>query len=129
MRTSVLPSRAMTEKDPDGLARLRNALRQFAAERDWDQFHSPKNLASALAVEAAELLERFQWLTEDESRHLPPAELNKVRQEMADVLNYLVRLADKLDVDLLAAAHDKIVLNAQKYPVEKSRGSARKYSD
>jgi NTP pyrophosphatase (non-canonical NTP hydrolase) len=119
----------MTAKDPDGLLQLRNALRQFAAERDWDQFHSPKNLASALSVEAAELLERFQWLTEDESRHLPPAELAKVRQEMADVLNYLVRLADKLDVDLLDAARDKIVLNAQKYPVEKARGSARKYSD
>jgi len=119
----------MTAKDPDGLLQLRNALRQFAAERDWDQFHSPKNLASALSVEAAELLERFQWLTEDESRHLPPAELAKVRQEMADVLNYLVRLADKLDVDLLDAARDKIVLNAQKYPVETARGSARKYSD
>jgi len=125
----VLTSRAMTAKDPDGLALLRNALRQFAAERDWDQFHSPKNLASALAVEAAELLERFQWLTEDQSRNLPPAELTRVRQEMADVLNYLVRLADKLDVDLLDAARDKIVLNAQKYPVEKARGSARKYSD
>ena len=125
----MLTSRAMTAKDPDGLLQLRNALRQFAAERDWDQFHSPKNLASALSVEAAELLERFQWLTEDESRHLPPAELAKVRQEMADVLNYLVRLADKLDVDLLDAARDKIVLNAQKYPVEKARGSARKYSD
>jgi NTP pyrophosphatase (non-canonical NTP hydrolase) len=119
----------MTEKDPDGLVRLRNALRQFAAERDWDQFHSPKNLASALSVEAAELLERFQWLSEDESRNLPAAELGKVRQEMADVLNYLVRLADKLEVDLLEAARDKIALNAQKYPVEKSRGSARKYSD
>jgi NTP pyrophosphatase (non-canonical NTP hydrolase) len=116
----------MTAKDPDGLAQLRNALRQFAADRDWDQFHSPKNLASALAVEAAELLELFQWLTEDESRNLPPAELAKVRQEMADVLNYLVRLADKLDVDLLEAARDKIVLNAQKYPVEKARGSAKK---
>ena len=125
----MLTSRAMTAKDPDGLALLRNALRQFAAERDWDQFHSPKNLASALAVEAAELLERFQWLTEDQSRNLPPAELTRVRQEMADVLNYLVRLADKLDVDLLDAARDKIVLNAQKYPVEKARGSARKYSD
>ena len=125
----MLTSRAMTAKDPDGLLQLRNALRQFAAERDWDQFHSPKNLASALSVEAAELLERFQWLTEDESRHLPPAELAKVRQEMADVLNYLVRLADKLDVDLLDAARDKIVLNAQKYPMEKARGSARKYSD
>ena len=119
----------MTAPAQHGLTQLRDALRKFADERDWDQYHSPKNLASALSVEAAELLERFQWLTEDESRHLPPAELAKVRQEMADVLNYLVRLADKLDVDLLDAARDKIVLNAQKYPVEKARGSARKYSD
>jgi NTP pyrophosphatase (non-canonical NTP hydrolase) len=111
------------------LDELRGTLRQFAADRHWDQFHSPKNLASALAVEAAELLERFQWLTEDQSRELPPAELEKVRQEMADVLNYLVRLADKLDVDLLAAARDKIAINAQKYPVEKARGSMKKYSE
>ena len=115
--------------DDAGLSHLRDLLRQFAAERDWDQFHSPKNLASALAVEAAELLERFQWLTEDQSRRLPPAELTKVREEMADVLNYLVRLADKLDVNLIDAARDKIRLNAQKYPVEKSRGSAQKYSE
>ncbi len=114
----------MTELDD-----LRNALRQFADERDWNRFHSPKNLASALSVEAAELLERFQWLTEDESRNLPPAELEKVRQEMADVLNYLVRLADKLDVNLLEAARDKIAINAQKYPVEKARGSVKKYSE
>ena len=108
---------------------LRDALRQFAEERDWDQFHSPKNLASALSVEAAELLERFQWLTEDQSRRLPPEELAKVREEMADVLNYLVRLADKLDVNLLEAARDKIELNALKYPVEKARGSVKKYSE
>ena len=119
----------MTAPNPHGLTQLRDSLRQFAAERDWDQFHSPKNLASALAVEAAELLERFQWLTEDESRKLPPAELAKVRQEMADVLNYLVRLADKLDVNLLEAARDKIKVNALKYPVEKSRSSAKKYSE
>jgi dCTP diphosphatase len=112
-----------------GLTQLRDALRKFADERDWDQYHSPKNLASALAVEAAELLERFQWLTEDESRKLPAGELEKVRHEMADVLNYLVRLADKLDVNLLEAAREKIELNAQKYPVDKSRGSAKKYSD
>src|SRR3982751_5851926 len=116
----------MTTSNPHGLTQLRDALREFAAERDWDQFHSPKNLASALSVEAAELLERFQWLTEDQSRALPPVELQKVRDEMADVLNYLVRLADKLDVNLLEAARDKIKLNAQKYPVDKSRGSARK---
>ena len=115
--------------NPPDLAQLRDALRQFADERDWDQFHSPKNLASALAVEAAELLERFQWLTEDESRKLPPAELARVREEMADVLNYLVRLADKLDVNLLEAARDKIKVNALKYPADKARGSARKYSE
>ena len=119
----------MTAPNLDGLARLRDSLRQFAAERDWDQFHSPKNLAMALAVEAAELLERFQWMTEEDSKRLPPAELARVREEMADVLNYLVRLADKLDVDLLEAARDKVALNAQKYPVEKSRGNSKKYSE
>jgi dCTP diphosphatase len=127
--TAVIRSRAMTAPNPHGLTQLRDALRQFAADRDWDQFHSPKNLASALAVEAAELLERFQWLTEDQSRRLPPEELAKVREEMADVLNYLVRLADKLDVNLLEAARDKIQVNALKYPVEKSRSSAKKYSE
>lgn len=111
------------------LESLRMQLRQFAAERDWDQFHSPKNLASALSVEAAELLEPFQWLTEEQSRSLPPEKLQAVRQEMADVLIYLVRLADKLDVDLLQAAREKIVENAAKYPVEKARGSMRKYTD
>jgi len=119
----------MTAPNSHGLSQLRDALREFAAERDWDKFHSPKNLACALSVEAAELLERFQWLTEDESRSLPPAELARVRHEMADVLNYLVRLADKLDVNLLDAAREKIKLNALKYPVEKARGSAKKYSE
>ena len=119
----------MTAPNPHGLTQLRDALRKFADERDWDQYHSPKNLASALSVEAAELLERFQWLTEDQSRNLPPEELQKVREEMADVLNYLVRLADKLDVNLLEAAREKIELNAKKYPVAKARGSAKKYSD
>jgi dCTP diphosphatase len=119
----------MSASDATALVQLRDALRQFAAERDWDQFHSPKNLASALAVEAAELLERFQWLTEDESRNLSPPDLARVREELADVLNYLVRLADKLDVDLLEAARDKIGKNALKYPAEKARGSARKYSE
>jgi NTP pyrophosphatase (non-canonical NTP hydrolase) len=119
----------MTISAPHGLTQLRDALRKFADERDWNQYHSPKNLASALSVEAAELLERFQWLTEDQSRNLPPDELQKVREEMADVLNYLVRLADKLEVNLLEAAREKIELNAKKYPVDKSRGSAKKYSD
>jgi len=119
----------MTRPESHGLSQLRDALRKFADERDWDQYHSPKNLASALAVEAAELLERFQWLTEDQSRNLPPEELQKVREEMADVLNYLVRLADKLEVNLLEAAREKIEINARKYPVDKARGSAKKYSE
>ena len=108
---------------------LRDRLRTFVAERDWDKFHSPKNLAMALSVEAAELMEHFQWLTEDESRRLAPAKLAEVRDEMADVLVYLVRLADKLDVDLLAAAAQKIDKNALKYPADKVRGSMKKYSD
>src|SRR5581483_4800703 len=95
----------------DILGRLRDELRRFAAERDWDQFHSPKNLASALSVEAAELLEHFQWLTEEQSRTLPPESLEQVTHELADVFLYLIRLADRLEVDLVAAATRKIELN------------------
>jgi dCTP diphosphatase len=108
---------------------LRDTLRKFVAERDWDQFHSPKNLAMALSVEASELLEHFQWLTEADSRRLPPEKLAQVRDEMADVLVYLVRLADKLDVDLLDAAAKKIEKNALKYPADNVRGSMKKYSE
>jgi dCTP diphosphatase len=113
----------------DSLHELREALRLFATERDWDQFHSPRNLATALAVEAAELLEPFQWLNESESRDPPPATRAAVEEEMADVLLYLVRLADRLDVDLAQAARTKMARNAEKYPVEKSRGSSRKYDE
>ncbi len=113
----------------DSLIGLRDALREFAAERDWDQFHSPRNLAAALIVEAAELLEPFQWLNDEQSHDLPPATLAAVEQELADVLLYLVRLSDKLDVDLAAAARAKIARNAVKYPVEKARGSSRKYDE
>jgi NTP pyrophosphatase (non-canonical NTP hydrolase) len=105
---------------------LRDQLRTFAAERDWDQFHSPKNLASALAVEAAELLEKFQWLTETESQNLPPDALEGVRHEIADVLLYLIRVSDKLGIDLIAAAQAKIALNAEKYPVDLARGTSKK---
>jgi len=108
---------------------LRLIIRQFAEDRDWDQFHSPKNLASALTVEAGELLEQFQWLTEEQSNGLSEEQKAKVKDEIADVLIYLVRLADKLDVDLIAAARDKIVHNAKKYPVEKARGSNKKYTE
>jgi dCTP diphosphatase len=102
-------------------------LRRFAAEREWEQFHSPKNLAAALTVEAAELLEQFQWLTEDQSRAPDAATLAAVRHEIADVFLYLLQLADKLHVDVGEAAREKLALNAQKYPVERARGSSRKY--
>ncbi len=113
----------------DALTELRERLREFASARDWAQFHSPKNLAIALSVEAAELLEHFQWVTEEASQRLPAAELAQVREELADVLLYLVRLADRLGVDLIAAANDKIELNARKYPAGEVRGSSRKYTD
>ncbi len=111
------------------LIELRNAVRAFVSERDWDQYHSPKNLAMALSVEASELVEHFQWLTEEQSRQLSEEKRTEVRHEMADVLIYLVRLADKLDVDLIAAANEKIELNAKKYPIEKAKGTMRKYTD
>ncbi len=101
---------------------LKEVLRQFAEERDWEQFHSPKNLAMALSVEVAELAEHFQWLTRKESNSLPADKKKAVADELADVLIYLVRLADRLDIDLLDAAENKIGVNAEKYPVEKSRG-------
>jgi len=112
---------------PPTLETLAVKLAEFARERDWDQFHSPKNLAMALAGEVGELLEHFQWLTETQSRELPADVSDAVALEMADVLLYLVRLADKLGVDLAAAAERKIGLNAAKYPADAVRGSARKY--
>lgn len=113
----------------DSVDRLALALRQFADERDWGQFHSPKNLASALIVEAGELLEHFQWLGDEQSRQLPPERLAAVGAEMADVLLYLVRLADVLGVDLIAAAQAKMALNATRYPVERVRGSSRRHDE
>jgi dCTP diphosphatase len=112
-----------------GLDELRDELRKFAAARDWDQFHSPKNLSMALSAEAAELLEVFQWLTEEQSRNLSPEARAAAAEEIADVLLYLVRIADKLGIDPLAAARGKLAANEKKYPVEKSRGSAKKYTE
>jgi dCTP diphosphatase len=123
---SIFTGRTAMNND---LKEAREVLRRFAAERDWDQFHSPKNLASALAVEAAELLEHFQWLTEEQSKELSAEKKQKVAEEIADVLIYLIRLADKLDVDLFDTMRDKIAKNEKKYPVEKSRGSAKKYTE
>lgn len=98
------------------LTTLRDALRRFAAERDWRQYHTPKNLAMAMIVEAAELVEHFQWATPEESCRPAPEKLAQVRDEVADTLIYLVELADALDIDLIAAARDKIAKNALKYP-------------
>lgn len=111
----------------DSLAALRDRLRAFVAERDWDQFHNPKNLAMAMVVEAGELMEHFQWLTPEQADRLPPETLAEVEHEIADVLIFLVELADRLRIDPLAAAERKLALNAQKYPVEKARGRATKY--
>ena len=119
----------MTDTTPpeDRMQALARALQQFADARDWGPFHSPKNLASALIVEAGELLEHFQWLTEDQSRQLAPDTRQAVAHEMADVLLYLVQLSTVLDIDLIDAARAKMALNAQKYPVDQARGHSRKY--
>jgi dCTP diphosphatase len=116
----------LQDNSPRELLVLRDKLRDFVAERDWQQFHTPKNLASALAVEAAELLEPFQWLKTGELSELNVDTQREIRHEMADVLNYLVMLADHLGVDLIAAASEKMLLNALKYPVESARGNAEK---
>lgn len=111
------------------LEHLTRQLREFAAQRDWEQFHSPKNLAAALSVEAAEVLEHFQWLTEQESRSLPAERREEVSLELADVLLYLLRLADGLEVNLLEAAKRKLAINAERYPADRARGSSRKYTE
>ncbi len=111
------------------LQTLTQSLRDFALARDWAQFHSPKNLASALSVEAAELLEHFQWLTEEQSRHLSDQKKAQVAAEAADVLLYLLQLCDKLGIDLLQAAGLKLIVNGQKYPLARARGSSKKYTD
>jgi len=115
--------------DTATLEALREALRAFAAERDWEQFHAPKNLAMALAVEAAELMEPLQWLSEEQSARPPPEVLAALDEEIADVLIYLVRLADRLGIDPLDAAWRKLAKNARRYPPDAVRGSARKRGD
>lgn len=111
------------------LAWLRERIAEFAAERDWEKFQSPKNLAMAMSVEASEVLEHFQWLTESESFELDADRKRDVGHELADVMAYLVRLADQLDLDLEQAVAEKMKINAEKYPAERVRGSAKKYSD
>jgi len=104
-------------------------IRKFNREREWEQYHSPKNLSMALSVEVAELLEVFQWLTEEQSRHLPPTKKQAVEEEIGDVTILLLALADELGVDVLEAARKKLERNRAKYPVEKSRGRAEKYNE
>jgi dCTP diphosphatase len=108
---------------------LQQQLRQFAHERDWEQFHTPKNLAMALSVEAAELQEIFQWLTAEQSAHLDDKQRAQTAEELADVLLYLCRLADVLGIDLATAAQQKLKRNAEKYPAERVRGSSAKYNE
>ena len=110
------------------LESIKLRLRDFAKERDWDQFHSPKNFSMALIVECAELVEHFQWLTDEQSKQLPKETLEEVSLEMADIMIYLIRLADKLDVDLIDVVNKKMKLNAIKYPVDKAKGLATKYN-
>lgn len=110
---------------------IQQRLRAFALERDWNQFHTPKNLATALSVEAAELLEIFQWLTDEQSLAIKDdaQRMDMVSQEIADVMMYLLRLADVLSIDLQQAVDQKMIINAEKYPIEKARGNASKYTD
>lgn len=108
---------------------IKQYLRDYARARDWEQFHAPKNLAMAMAVEVAELMEIFQWLSEAQSAELTGSQRQSVKEEMADVFLYLMRMADVLNIDLLAAASEKVVSNEQRYPADKVRGSARKYSE
>ena len=113
----------------DSLKELTARLRAFADARDWHQFHSPKNLAMAIAVEVGELLEHFQWLTEEQSRSLTAEQRQEIAYELADILNFMARLADELDVDLPTAAHEKVAFNEIRYPADKARGTAKKYTE
>jgi NTP pyrophosphatase (non-canonical NTP hydrolase) len=108
---------------------LRETIRMFIEERDWEQFHSPKNLAMALSVEVAEILEHFQWLSQEESRNLPPKRLAEVREEIGDVMIYLTELADKLGIDPVEAARAKLEVNVRKYPATLVKGKAAKYTE
>ncbi len=108
---------------------LTRKIREFVDERDWEKFHSPKNLAMAMVVEAAELVEIFQWMSEEDSRNLTAKQKQQAEEEIADVMNYLIRISDQLNIDLIKAAESKIELNARKYPAGLVRGKSKKYSE
>lgn len=118
-----------TVRKIESIEDLRDRLRLFAAERDWDQFHTPKNLSMALIAEAAELVEHFQWVEGEKSHLLEDKVRPSVEEEIADIFIYLVRISDKLGIDLYRAAERKLAINARKYPADKVRGSARKYTE
>jgi len=124
----TLSSQGSSTPEWPELAEFKQQFRQFVAERDWQQFHSPKNLAMALAGEAGELLELFQWLTQQESRNLPDNARQAVAHEIADIQIYLAAISDRLGIDIGPAVAEKMKLNAEKYPVDLARGSALKYS-
>lgn len=119
----------MASKENLDLIDLKNKFSKFASEREWEQFHTPKNLSMALSVEASELMEIFQWLKTGDKNELNNDQLNQVKDELADVLLYSIRLADLLDINLEKAIPEKMEKNAQKYPVEKARGNSKKYTE
>ena len=117
------------ENDCAEADKLVHELRQFTSDRHWEKFHSPKNLSMALSVETAELMEHFQWMTEAQSRSLDYETTGKIAEEIADVYLYLFQLADRIGIDAMSVAMDKLKMNAKKYPIEKARGSSKKYSE
>jgi NTP pyrophosphatase (non-canonical NTP hydrolase) len=113
----------------DSLTELSIKLKDFAVRRDWEQFHSPKNLAMAISAEAGELLEHFQWLTEQQSQEIEGNKKQEVAYEMADILIYLLRLSEQLDIDLVSAAYEKMAINEKRYPADKVKGDSRRADD
>jgi NTP pyrophosphatase (non-canonical NTP hydrolase) len=111
------------------ISALLERIKSFADERDWQQFHSPKNISMALSVEASELLEHFQWMTEEESRNVSAEKKSQIADETADVFLYLLRICEQMDIDLLTVANKKIDKNALKYPVDKAKGNSKKYTE
>ncbi len=110
------------------LEKIKKIITEFASERNWDKYHTPKNLSMALSVEASELVEIFQWLTQEESKNIDSKDIQSVKDEIADILIYLIRIADKLDIDLEKAVLEKIKKNGEKYPVELSKDNVVKYN-